>query len=352
MGILKLYNRDSNGFADDTSMLGGLPLYVDDIFLLENNSMLFGLYSMLKGWSCVLSGCLVDNLNTSTKTLSMTEGLILINDLIYYVPAITNQSYPFSFIKGTETIDSRGFQDGNVKDVATSYDYAIKTSFTYIAGNNYPTNIISEEIYFDPFTTQRAEYILSNSNKASKELLITESNFFNITKTETGKNIVGGSLSAFTNNQFRWKYYGYSMIDEHRVLRSSGLTTLVNGGADTLTLKKGNVPAHKQGLGSLVTDSQGISFRIPLYVNDSDRGGGSSLFSLDDQVPKDTTHSHAILGDTGDGTADGLKISPDPITILPAYRSSYFFHWIGYTDTLNSMNGYQFWNRPIKYNNM
>lgn len=368
MGVLKLYNRDANGFTSDLP-LGGLPVYSDDLKQLENNSMLFGLYSMLKGWSCILSGCLVDTLNTSTNKLNMTAGLILINDIIYSVPALTNQSYPFSFIKGAETIDTRDFQNGNINDVATSYDYAIKTSFTFVSGKTYPSNLTTQEIYFDPFSAQRAEYILSNINKSQHELLISEAPIYTIIKTETGKNIVGGSLSANANSQWRWKYYGYAMNNEQRYLRSAGNAgTLTNGGADTITILRGNVPKHSHGVGSLANSiilSDTLTITPASLVNNTASGGilaatatagdggGGSITSYFYSHPQTITVTHpqpTISGFSEDGTAAGLGATP--ISILPIYRTSYHFHWVGYTDTVLFSAGYTFYNMQIKYTNM
>lgn len=367
MGKMTLYNRDSNGFCLPIG-LGGYPLFSDDIVDIQNNTLFQGVTSLLRGWSCVLSGCLVDTLNTSTNTLSMTDGLILINDVVYYVPAMTGQTYPFSFVPGTQTIDSRSFLDGSVQDVAINYDFAIKTSFSFVGTSAWPTNIGTDEIYFDPFTNQRSEVILNNISKGIGEKLITDSLFLNIAKTETGNNIIGGSLSAINNYSgtpvMRWKYYGYSLDSNQYVLRSNGSSTsLLTGGADAIVLNTLNIPAHVHGAGTL-TAIAGIEnnhqHTIKQGNNTSNTGGAEltmgNIFSPGKATAQNISgfegqHTHLISGTTDGGVS--LPAVPVAINNLPNYKSSYFLNWKGYQAFSYSFNnGYQSYSRPIKYSNM
>lgn len=373
---LKLYNRDNNVFFPATNTidgfftaplpLGGVPVYTDDLVQLEDNSLYYGLYALLNSWNCVLSGCLIDTLNTNTNQLTMTEGIIIINSIVYYVPAITTpMTYPFSYIPGAVDADERLMQTNVLQQVANTYNFAIKTNFTYTAGNIYPDNITDGEIYFDPFTAQRAEYIIANINKGYNELLLTEANIYSINKTETGKSIVGNVLSAVTTNQgqtwFQWRYYGYSMLNQQKVLRSAGLnSTLIDGGNDSSTLTYNNLPAHWHGV------SQGVGNGTPQKVanvttdtitfnNSNINNGPNKSFNAGNGgnvLLNYTTESLSVTGntDSGYGFDNNPLAAKTPLSTLPTYRSSYHFSWQGYSNVSNL--GYTFWTNQIKYTNM
>lgn len=385
----KLWNRDADGFASEIPV-GGLPVFTDDLQSMQDVSTeLFGTLGLLKGWSCVLRGCLVDELNTQAKTVTITEGIVLINDTIYYFPGVTNQTYPFSIVKGTETVDSRIFKDAGVKDVAITFNTGIRTSFTFGSPGStleslMPTNLSEEEIYFDPFTAQKAEYILkslSTDKDEVKSLASTSS----VDQTETGKSVVGGSLNYLTGQgEGRWKHLGwrsYNFITQGRqfVLRNGGTTGTI-GGSNSVVLTRGNIPTHTHGSGNLATgsetDSDDIATRTATGAHGHDFTGqpptqfGSTTFFT--KIPGPTQpgltgpsiptfidsqtgdHNHIIKGYTSDGAvgqniATQLKANPDSIDVKGESLSVAMFRWESYT----SVQGfYKFSTEVLPFANM
>jgi hypothetical protein len=313
MGFKKLITG-ANGLPTDYS-IGGLPLFSDDLVQMETNAQLFGLYSMLRGWSCILSGCEISEIDTDTKTLTILPGLILLNDVVYETPLMEGQSYPFSFRKGTQTLDTRIFKDGNAKDVAITYEHAVRTAFTYSDGikdggtvtsqpdsnisvNIYPLDITDEEIFFDPFTCQKAEYILNNKSRVFGETKMINTNLSvdgilfkdDVTKTETGNNVTGAivlnkkSKTAGFPNIMRWKYYGYE---------SQGATSIANtrlgddfnsGGnfSNTITLSDNGITAATVqgltgGVSVIQTDSNFIN--NPISIENAYQGVPTILWN-------------------------------------------------------------------------
>jgi hypothetical protein len=228
----------------------------------------------------------------------------------------------------------------------------------------YPDNLGRKEIYFDPFTPQRAEYVINNLSKGYKEMRHISANNLTVSKTESGQNIIGGSITVISGNQFlKWKYFGYlrPMIGFNRYLRNTLIPQQAGqtGGSSSLTLGKNNIPAHVHNQGSLVTNEALSNYNnrpIPQRVNDSDRGGGGSLFSLDSFDVYHLGHTHTLTGFTGSGTEDALKTIPDPISIEPSYYNTNFYEWQGYTendyDSFGQRISYMFWNNPITFCNM
>lgn len=325
-----LFNKGTNGFTSDIS-LGGLPIFTEDIQNIQTNyTELYGLVSLLKGSSCILRGCLIDDLNVAAGTCSITEGVVLLEDTIYYIPA-QSTSYPFAITKGAETNDTRIFKDGSIRDVAIAHSYAITTSFTYPAGDDffteYPDNIsLNSAIYFNPFTHQKAEYILNNRTKGLLEIRQMVNNISNITKTETGKSIVGGVLSAVHpkqvlsfNNTYkqylRWKYAGWFTNDAGNFIKAASNSSLIDFfggkfktfGADFVTLNSNNLPAHNHS----------VSLPVNFTVSKSNNGvaGGSNGFlgSLNDG------NSPAGISGNVDGNSGNNLTTNDPISTVPKH---------------------------------
>ncbi len=363
--LTKLWNRDlTNGFASDIP-LGGLPVFTEDLQDAQNISTeLYGSLALLKGWSCVLRGCYIDDLNISTQRCSITEGIILLNDICYYVPALTNVSYPFAFIKGATTIDSRLFKDAGVKDVAISYDYGIQTSFTYPTGLNLnstiPSNLSNEAIYFDPFTAQRFEYLIQNNSKGQGEIISINNNLNVISKSETGKAIIGGTLGALVNGSGRWKYLGYTnFVNNEFCLRNSVTTTVGTlNGVNDITLSKGNIPIHVHDKGTLANSSNGSHVHgvtIGKSIGSDGTSGSFQSSAIDGTFPANISidaagnHTHTISGQVGDATADGLKASPDSFSVKSNSLYVNMLQWNGY-QSIQSF--YQFYKNVLPYSNM
>ena len=339
----KLFNQASDGFMSEVS-LGGLPIFTEDLQMMQDNSTeLYGMLSLLKGWACIVRGCLVDEVNLNSKTIKVLPGVVILNDKLYNFPGYQG-SYPFSIVPtGPTDIDTRIFKDGNAVDVATSYSTGIRTSFSLPTPNNtltntVPTDLSTNEIYFDPYTAQKAEYIFSNESTMRGEMkhLWTDSTF---TKTETGKDMVGGSLDWIVGNACRWKYLGWvSYSDSGQfVLRNRQNEGPTEFGSNSITLTKGNLPEHQHSEASgyggtlsateggpathqhFLADSNGNKASAAQYGSETVGGGGGAVvngseFKKIDRTLNDGDHSHWISGKTGKrdetwgGTADSFDV--------------------------------------------
>ena len=246
---MKKYNRDTNHFTLDFPT-GGLPMFSDDLKQLEINATISSVYSILKGFSCVLSGCLITNVNTTAKTCNLSEGLVLINDIVYQVSAVTNQTYPFSIQIGNEEDEVRVFKTNNSYTIATTYNYSIRTNFIFDdVLDLYPSNVTNKEVYYDPFTSQRAEYIIENINKGKGEMLLKNISTTSITKDERGGNIVGAT-SWLSGVYTKYKYYGYSILSNSAGKLSLNSSVGATTGSNSLTLVANNIPVHNHTLSS------------------------------------------------------------------------------------------------------
>jgi hypothetical protein len=247
----KLWNQASDGFTSEFS-LGGLPIFTEDLQMMQDNSTeLYGMLSLLKGWACIVRGCLVDEVNISSRTIKVLPGVVILNDKLYDFPGYEG-TYPFSIVpSGPTNIDTRIFKDGNAVDVATTYATGIRTSFS--PGNNdgtlrgtVPTDLTTTEIYFDPYTAQKAEYILANNALMRGEMKqLWKSSTF--TRTETGRDMVGGSLDFFVGNYCRWKYLGWVSHSNSGqfVLRNRQNEDPTGFGSNSIRLTKDNLPEHQ-----------------------------------------------------------------------------------------------------------
>lgn len=333
MAKTKLFNFDpKNGFTSKFS-IGGLPVFADDIQNLETASKLFGLFAMLKGMDCVLSGCLVDELNITTNKVTLTEGYILIDDIVYYFEGVKDQTYPFAIKAGTQEVDTRVFKNDIDRDVAISYNYTIVT-----------TNVeIPNSIFFDPFTYQKAEYIISNRAKISNEFKIFNGENLHVEKTETGKNIVGYdnyynepklqyrhiiiNQFGFTEEVGRWQLHGYvfdNFFSDYNIpYISNGYRSneRPNDLTNSITLKNTDLPQHthdfNNNLGSVVFDQNSGSHSHQVKTNRFQLATGSNTalaYTLDTGVyfgfpsidngiyKQDGAHQHNLSGTTGNIT--------------------------------------------------
>ena len=355
----KFYNFDPvTGFTSDFS-LGGLPIFTDDIQQLENASKLFGAYAMLKGWSCVLSGCQVDEIDTISKTCSVKPGFILLNDIVYYFTGIQNQPYPFAITKGTETIDARLFNSNDEKDVAIEYDYNIQAS-GFVLENDFPTNLPNRTgIYFDPFTGQKADHILRNRYKSKMELT-TFGGKIVYDATETNKAISGSSvLSPIITNStnLKWDYMGYYFVTKSgNYIKQSDISEDfsidVNKGSNQITLVKENLPKHQHELsGDSATSKADLGgdhdhiFATDQYYGPADRE--SLEIGYDSNYPSETPHAfrkvskyltsrhegheHTLSGNTGKGEVSNLSDTPTSLDLSNlTHIEIAYIQWGGY----------------------
>lgn len=357
--ILTLINKNQNNEIE----IGGSPIFINELTNLQTASEMLGAFAIYKGFSCVLSGMLVNKLNTSTNRVWLTEGYFLINDKVYYFEGNSLDSigmiYPFAFVKGQETTETRNFKSGQPKDFATSYEYTIKRNFTYTnSTDNYPSDLSSEMIYFDPFTAQRKEFIDFNLSLGSNELRTINSKINLITKTETGNDIIGSALSAInSDNSLKWKYYGYEIVDKDYSIRITNNFTKVGTtlGNDLSVLTKENLPKHTHRSGNLICDFAGEhSHKIGLGIGDpvfdarvefAQNEAGEAITS--DSAGK---HKHNLTGETEDGTLDLLNSTS--FSNIPFSKNYLGIEWKGYKHNTGVYTTYKFWNRELKYSNM
>lgn len=335
--LSKLFFQDTNGW-NNVFPNGGVPLYNSDIRALENTSKMYGAWTFLKDYDCIVSGCLVDEVNTDIKTVKITEGYFVISGIMYHTDGFTT-TYPFSLIPGSQTSDDRIFKNGDTFAVATTYNYSIKTigfSVYDVPGSNQPTlpikpdNLVNE-IFFDPFTNQRLEFIQTYTLRSGGECIWNNNlaaQTARLTLTQTGNPIIGlevllefqtGGGSIFLPSNGRWKYYGWrKSIYQGLIPRINNASTTTQTGNDTVVLTKSNLPRHKHGYGTLgLTDSLNFILDTPSRANDIDRGNSSSSFSLDSITATNFKHTHSLYGSVDDGSSDGLSANPDPVNISP-----------------------------------
>lgn len=366
MGFKK-YLVGGNGLPTDFS-IGGLPLFSDDIKQLETNAQIFGLYSMLRGWAVILSGCHVSNVDTDSSTCDISEGLVLLDDVVYQFNGLIGQTYPFSIKKGAEIIDTRVFRDGNSKDVGIEYEYTIRTSFLYPNGSPnsdqpYPNDIIGgEEIFFDPFTAQRSEYVLKNLGHVIGEFKMGNWTTNNVLKTtdDFGNNIIGSQeLRNFTLSGLgRWSNLGW--VQNNTTSQNIRLSSLSQGAQiggkanNEVTLGRNNLPPHKHNRGDYVTTEDGAHVHNFTVSGDLNLDSGS-IYPLLRQNPDidiaDTPagmtteglHTHTLQGHSGDGSHIGNfgGCVGESFDITNAYRNVASFYYEGYFVT-NFQNGYYY----------
>jgi hypothetical protein len=356
MNTQKLFNFDPGSGLPENIQIGGLPLFTGDLEAMQANALTFNLNAMLAKWSVVISGCEVDQVNTGTKQITVLPGIIQLatdaGDIKVYFSGYTG-SYPFSVIPGAVEADDRLFKDGEVKNVGERFGYAIRTSFGTENAEGYPEDLSYNEVYFDPFTDQRAEFIIANMARGRNEFVQNwvKDEWLVMTNTETGKPIVGSGISQLTKSGDFYKGAYFSFMDWGRIEGTEkvlvnaevGNLDLGSGGSNTKTLSRGNIPRHHheatgdggnlEGVGAIKTNTSSTGVETILKKQDIFYEAGSSKFvgvsengtsgSFRPQM-EEFAHSHTINssvdvdGRTAGGT--GLKDNPDAIDLRQPYR--------------------------------
>ncbi len=286
-----LFNRDANGDASQIP-LGGLPYYNDDIMDLQNNIVEnFGVASILKGYSCVLGGCLVDEVNTTAKTVKVTAGTVLLNGtngpVAVDFPGYEGP-YPFAIQLVETDIDSRAFKVGTTFDVGKRFSTTIRTSFSFGAAGStlesiMPTDLSANEIYFDPFTGQKAEHILGNLRSGFNEIRPNYRNTI-VTQTESGRSIVGPSLNSAIGNDGRWKWLGWKTFSTtseftFRNAGTEGSNAGTISGQNEFKIDKNQLPKHQH------SEASGFGGTLLTYDGPNNGFNGS--------------HQHSLVNDQG-----------------------------------------------------
>ncbi len=392
MGLTTLFNRDANQQISQLP-LGGMPIFLEDIQNLEQAAIAYGISSQLDGWSVILSGCLVSNVNLLTNKLDLTSGYFMIDNIIYYTEGLTDQTFPFSFVPGTQTDDNRIFDDGDSKTVAINYDYGINVSFTYDVSSSYPQELFSDpkQIFFDPFTHQKQEYVLANLSKSVNEAIFVRSAPL-VTYTETGNLIVGGQLSLYTSDSLKWRFFGYYIRSGTGYIKSVGTASVVsNVSVGDNLIPVSAIPPLTYGKGTLVTASAGNhdhdfnnllyptlgSTSNPNIIIPANSGNGkpltginpvnnsvnanSKMLAIADSTDAAGTHIHQITGRTNSGsyyTNDNNSPTGNvQQQYLPKYEGYRVHEWAGYNPAqhyslLLNVTLPVFTTRPVKFQNM
>lgn len=336
MGFKK-YIVGADGLPTDFA-IGGLPLFSDDIKQLETNSSIFGITSILQGWSVILSGCLVDEIDTDSSICSVTPGLVLIKNVVYSFDGYTGV-YPFSIKSGVETSDERIFKDGNLKSVATEYDYSIRTSFTTTANQPFPDDLSWDEIYFDPFSGQRAEIVLENLSKQYGETSIfqfSENSYQTATlinKTETNKIIIGASKPPRTiGGIMRWGNIGFEIEGDatNNIRFTNDLSQNGNIGGNSenkVLLGIDNIPQHTHSYLDTykITDNTAGNTSTENGVNEP-----GLIDSYEFEKQRLTNKTNLTAGDFN------LPSYPEQLNIENLYILKYTKIWKGYANTNTS----------------
>ena len=393
---MKKYNRDLNKKTADFPD-GGLPVYADDLQQIESNSNISNVYSILKGYSVILSGCLVTNINTITKKCDVSTGLVLIDDIVYIVDALINQTYPFSIQNGDTEDDVRGFEDNNFYTVATTYNYSIRTNFVF---NDildiYPSNLSTKEIYFDPFTSQRSEYVLNNLSKRKGECFLKNNTIGNITKDEAGNFITGTDISwNLGNDILKYAYYGYKVIENNGGSLNLSSTIGSLTGSDNKLLSETNLPPHQHdvngytnyeglhqhefenNLGATIygtnlgLNTQQVTInknglnqtQLVQYWNQGTAVGPRTAVSITDRTDLVDAHRHQLVScitNTGNKYKDSAFVQSE-LNVQGKIYGVALMEFVGYPSTFSIANpsssngyqiiGYKFWD-DVKYMNM
>lgn len=388
---MRKYNKDSNNyplsFAD-----GGCSMFLNDFVQLESNTTISSIYSVLKGFSCVLSGVEITNVNITNKTCDVSEGLVLIDSVVYQIAPIVGQTYPFSITDGNVTPITRYFKIGDYKDIGDMYDYTIRTSFVYEDATDLYPNLDTNEVFFNPFTCQKASYILKNIGAGLNESRLKNNSSSIVNKDEQGNYITGGVLNYNINNVLMWKYYGWELITNQGKL-SLNSTVGSSTGSNSLTLVSNNIPAHNHTLGSTafttqdgghfhdfnnafnsenVTPSPGkiFAYGVPARLTNKNdiiapTIGLSSAGKDFDNNPlafSDITYTNGLHNHTLGGTTNNNTTTNTPLDITGKEYGVQMMVWKGYPTNYTITNpssgngqtviGYKFWKGNITFNNM
>lgn len=325
-----LFNQDpASGFAS-TIPLGGLPVFTNDLEVIQNNIILFGVGSLLSGYDCILDGCEVDKLNTTTKKFTVLPGRVLIQGIVFAFDGIVDGTYPMQLVVGTLTPKTRAFKDGTNPDVTIHYALGILTSF---AGVNEGGDTLKERmpdalargVYFDPFCGAKSEFILRNRASGLKEQ-IPIWNSSEILITETGRGYTGPKLNwILPSNEGRWKWLAWQSHSSKGdfVLRNAGNGG--NPGAGTqnsstknfVQIQKENLPRHQHSEadgfdGSLKATSPISGHKHTWTAGEPAKrqaesfkeGGGNTIIVEGDEnnttdIATSGEHEHNIGGSTG-----------------------------------------------------
>jgi len=360
----RLYNFNASSGLMSQISIGGMPIFGKDLQTLNDNARVLSMNSMLKGWSVVLQGCQVDEINTSTKTVKVLPGIIQLATTIGDIQVSFDGyegAYPFAIRIGSVTADDRVFKDGQLKNVGELYTYTTRDSFGTLNSAGYPTDLEAGEIYFDPFTDQRAEYVLSNlatGYRTLKQRYVTDS-YLSIATTETGKPVVGSSISQLNDSgSYKYKHFGWSDIGQDADFKNrfafnaeKGTLDLSTIGEESVKLSVNNLPQHQHETttngGNITTEVAGDHTHnfnwdpeppvatTGLGNTQSAVSGPPSVDAIAElEIENAGSHTHTINGNTGKGV--GIPTSAEEIDIRPRSIRVQGMLWEGYASALES----------------
>lgn len=364
-----LFNRDLNNKIAQPRSIGGLPFFNRDINDAQDNStVLFGITSILRGVNCILEGCLVDEVKTDKSYIKVSKGTILLEGIVYQVDEYEG-IWPFAYIPGTEEIDTRTFESNDSVDVAVKHGYTTTTSFTYPSGSGFNSvfpNNLTAGIYMNPFTMQRAEYLIGNNSKKLNEITSIYGEDV-IRKTETNKTIEGGTFSAkHSSGKGQWADFGWTNLKDSISSGSNPRMAIAdgsknpgsgNGKEHSASLVLRNVPRHVHRSGTLGMSSFGgehfhavkgktINFENGGHASEALGEAGvqnhdGSFKTGNPAGSDDGSHGHDIFGTTENGSNLGsggsqLPSTPDSFSVEGAAFYVKMLKWDGYRTVIDN----------------
>lgn len=250
---MEIFNAGADKFSIGFEE-GGVPYYNTDVLNSQDNAQLWGLPSMYRNYNMVLSGCLVDELNLSNSTIKIKSGFVLIQNLVYKVPAYEGV-FPVELKVADPIVEQRDFKSGETHDATLKYTISWVTNLSTGTATNFP-------IQFKPFCNQRVENYNENMGKVKgeiREVMVTKNTR---SKTDTGKTIVGGAVSLSEAGVFA----GWEQVVDARVTvatDNSQFTPLgLSYGNRNVLLTKFNLPPHQHELTNGVNSSTALSSPI------------------------------------------------------------------------------------------
>lgn len=292
---------------------GGHPLKVDDLALLQD-----GVIDALKGvcnglgtgnQAFILSGVV-------TSGLTISAGYIYFNGEVYpfdaqgIVALLLGQQLYYEVVEDVLPPSPVTYQDLSVHNVHVRRRIVLTGAFP-----TPPNSILASSIV-------RLNQILGITPQ--KGIIMysgLSTNFDSNGKGKSGTQLDGWALC--NGNTFTVPGGGTVVAPNLRGKfivgfdeRTSGADTDYDvigdtGGEKTHTLTKSEIPKHKHTLASGVDGGTGSTASVTLQ--DSITGfGGNPVFQngagadLDNNISQPRTHAHALTGNTGDGTTDGL----------------------------------------------
>ena len=277
---MEIFNAGADKFSIGFEE-GGVPYYNTDVLNSQDNAQLWGIPSIYRNYNMILSGCLVDEL-TLGGTIKITEGFVMIQNLVYKVPAYTG-TYPVELKANDPVVQQRDFKSGETHDATYTYTVSWVTNLTTATATNFP-------IQFKPFCNQRVDNYNENMGKILGELREINVTKNTRTKTDTTKTIIGGEVSIVDSGLLA----GWEQVVDARVTIPTENTIFTalgsNAGSSNRNITKSNLPPHRHETHNGVN---GSTINISAVGNHFHGAG-----TYNANAGSAATHKHTVKGKT------------------------------------------------------